>query len=84
MLSIFIYVYVISCICFGMKCDEFLYIFFWNFIEVVFMFKILFSIFIYFMVSLYKKIVVYVLYFMIILIIEFKFYYCECFLYIIN
>lgn len=58
MLSIFIYVlYVISCICIGMKCDEFLYILknFWNFIEVVFMFKILFSIVIYFMVSLYKK-----------------------------
>lgn len=58
MLSIFIYVlYVISCICIGMKCDEFLYILknFWNFIEVVFMFKILFSIFIYFMVRLYKK-----------------------------
>lgn len=57
MLSIFIRVYVVSCICIciGMKCDEYILKNFLNFIEVVFMFKILFSIFIYFMLSVYKK-----------------------------
>lgn len=48
------------------------------------MLKILSSTLTYFMVSLYKKIVVHVLYFMIILITELKSYYCECLPYITN